>query len=378
LARSLGIPAVLGVKEITGAVQNGDLLVLDGTDGLIIVRPSEELLEEYRRKQQTYTLQSSRLKELAQLPAITRDGLRTVTLCGNISGVRDCSLSVQNGAEGVGLFRTEFLYMDRESLPGEEEQFAVYRDVLKTAAPHPVIIRTLDIGGDKRLPYLHTDEEMNPFLGVRAIRFSFENPDIFKTQLRAILRASSYGKARVMYPMIACLRELRKAKDFLEAAMRELDAEGIPYDRNIEIGIMIEVPAAAVAADRLASEVDFFSIVSNDLIQYTLAADRLNRKLSDLYTPLHPSVLRLIKNVIDAAHKVGKWTGLCGEMAGDEQYAALLLGMGLDEFSMNANALPQVKRVIRGLDYAVAQQLAETALDSDDADDVAGLLEKFR
>ncbi len=377
MARSLEIPAVLGLKDITSAVRTGDMLVVDGTAGIVIVNPDTSQLEEYREKQNAYNLQQIKMRELKHLPAQTKDGLRTVTLCINIGGAQDCESGVKIGAQGVGLFRTEFLYMNRASLPGEDEQFMAYKQALEAMKPYGVIIRTLDIGGDKRLPYLNMQEEMNPFLGFRAIRLCLENPDLFKCQLCAILRASHYGKARIMYPMISGIKELREANRILRQCKEALDAKDIPYDHDIETGMMIEVPSAAIIADKLVDDVDFFSIGSNDLTQYTLAVDRLNQKISDLYKPLNPAVLRLIKHVIDVSHKAGKWTGMCGEMAGEEKYAPLLLGLGLDEFSMSATSLLSVKQVIRNLEYPQAQDLAAKALEMSEPAEVTKLLKGF-
>jgi phosphotransferase system enzyme I (PtsI) len=377
MARSLEIPAVLGLQDITSAVKTGDMLVVDGTAGIVIVNPNDSQLEEYREKEDTYIRQQIKMQELKLLPAQTRDGLRTVSLCINIGGLQDCESGKKMGARGVGLFRTEFLYMDRDSLPSEDEQFVSYKQVLEATGPHGVIIRTLDIGGDKHLPYLDMQEEMNPFLGFRAIRLCLKNPELFKCQLCAILRASHYGKARIMYPMISSKRELREANNILCQCKESLDAKNIPYDHNIEIGMMIEVPSAAIIADKLVDDIDFFSIGSNDLTQYTLAVDRLNQKISDLFKPLNPAILRLVKNVIDVSHNAGKWTGMCGEMAGEEKYTPLLLGLGLDEFSMSATSLLSVKQVIRNLTYPQAQDLAAKALEMSDPAEITELLKGY-
>lgn len=377
MARSLEIPAVVGLTDLYGKAKDGDTVIVDGNAGKVFVNPDKATLEEYERLKAEYLEYRQSLKELKDLPAETRDKSRKVELCANIGTPDDLKGALENGAEGVGLYRTEFLYMDRDSLPTEEEQFEAYKMVAEKMAPRAIIIRTLDIGGDKKLPYLDMPEELNPFLGWRAIRMCLDRPEILKTQLRAILRASHYGKLRIMYPMISRVEEIRRANAILEEARQELGREGIPYDKELQVGIMIELPSAAVIADILAEEVDFFSIGTNDLIQYTLAVDRMNEHISKLYEPLHPAVLRLIKNVIDASHKAGKWTGMCGEMAGDLSATAILLGMGLDEFSMSASSIPQVKKIIRSISYDEAKEIAEKALSMESAQDVKKLLESY-
>lgn len=377
MARSLEIPAVVGLTDIYGKAKDGDTVIVDGNAGKVFVNPDKATLEEYERLKAEYLEYRQSLRELKDLPAETRDKSRKVELCANIGTPDDLKGVLENGAEGVGLYRTEFLYMDRDSLPTEEEQFEAYKMVAEKMAPRAIIIRTLDIGGDKKLPYLDMPEELNPFLGWRAIRMCLDRPEILKTQLRAILRASHYGKLRIMYPMISRVEEIRRANAILEEARQELGREGIPYDKELQVGIMIELPSAAVIADILAEEVDFFSIGTNDLIQYTLAVDRMNEHISKLYEPLHPAVLRLIKNVIDASHKAGKWTGMCGEMAGDLSATAILLGMGLDEFSMSASSIPQVKKIIRSISYDEAKEIAEKALSMESAQDVKKLLESY-
>ncbi len=376
MARSLEIPAVVGLKNITDKVKDGDIVVIDGNDGIVYINPDDSILQKYKKLQQDYLEYRNKLKELKELPAETSDKLRKVEISANIGTPKDVKGAIENGAEGVGLYRTEFLYMDRETLPTEEEQFNAYREVIEKMAPRPIIIRTLDIGGDKKLTYLDMPEELNPFLGWRAIRMCLDRPSILKTQLRAILRASAYGNAKIMYPMVSGTEEVRRANAILNEAKQELKAEGIPFDENLEVGIMVEIPSAAIAADILAKEVDFFSIGTNDLIQYTLAVDRMNEHISYLYEPLHPAVLRLIKNVIDASHKAGKWTGMCGEMAGDTSATAILLGMGLDEFSMSASSIPQVKKIIRSLTYDEAKQIAEKALSMNEADEIRNMVNK--
>lgn len=375
MARSLEIPAVVGLVDISGQAAAGDVIIVDGNKGVVYINPDEKTLKEYEKLKQDYIKYRQELKQLKDLPGETRDRARRVELSANIGTPKDVKGALENGAEGVGLYRTEFLYMDRENLPSEEEQFKAYKEVAESMAPRPIIIRTLDIGGDKKLPYLEMPDELNPFLGWRAIRMCLDRPHILKTQLRAILRASHYGNLKIMYPMVSRAEEIRKANAILEEARQELRAEGIPFDENLEVGIMVEIPSAAVIADILAKEVDFFSIGTNDLIQYTLAVDRMNEHISILYEPLHPAVLRLIKNVIDASHKAGKWTGMCGEMAGDVTAAPILLGMGLDEFSMSASSIPQVKKIIRSLSYDEAKQIAEKALSLERPEEIREMVE---
>ncbi|ADL08180.1 phosphoenolpyruvate--protein phosphotransferase [Thermosediminibacter oceani] len=374
MARSLEIPAVVGLGFLSKEVNDGDTVIIDGNKGIVYVNPDEETLRRYHALRLDYIRYREELKKLRDLPAETRDGARRVELSANIGTPKDVRGALENGAEGIGLYRTEFLYMDRENLPDEEEQFQAYKQVAEAMNPRPVIIRTLDIGGDKKLPSLDMPEELNPFLGWRAIRMCLDRPHILKIQLRAILRASHYGNIKIMYPMISGIDEIRKANAILEEAKNELRQEGVPFDENLEVGIMVEIPSAAVIADILAKEVDFFSIGTNDLIQYTLAVDRMNEKIAHLYEPFHPAVLRLIKNVIDASHKAGKWTGMCGEMAGDPLAAPILLGLGLDEFSMSATSISQVKKVIRSLTYDQAKQIAAKALEMESADEIKKML----
>jgi phosphoenolpyruvate-protein phosphotransferase (PTS system enzyme I) len=373
MARSLEIPAVVGLVDITGRAKNGDKIIIDGNKGLVFLNPDDETMTKYEKLKADYLEYRKTLKELKELPAETSDNARRIEISANIGTPKDVNSAMDNGAEGVGLYRTEFLYMDRDNLPSEEEQYEAYKVVGESMAPRPIIIRTLDIGGDKKLSYLQMPEEMNPFLGWRAIRICLDRTDIFKTQLRAILRASHYGKLRIMYPMISSLSEIKRANVVLNEAKQELRAEGIPFDENIEVGIMIEIPSAAVIADILAKHVDFFSIGTNDLIQYTIAVDRMNENISYLYEPLHPAILRLIKNVIDASHKEGKWTGMCGEMAGDTSATAILLGMGMDEFSMSASSIPLVKKIIRSLTYDKAKEIADKALSLEDPEEIRKL-----
>ncbi|MBC9785202.1 phosphoenolpyruvate--protein phosphotransferase [Heliobacterium chlorum] len=376
MARSMEIPAVLGLGDITVQANKGDPVIVDGNKGIVYLNPDQETEERYRILMKEYGQYLQELKAVKELPAETRDGRRKVELAANIGTPKDCKGALENGAEGVGLFRTEFLYMDRASLPSEEEQFQAYREAAEKMAPYPVIIRTLDVGGDKQLPALEMPDEMNPFLGWRAIRLCLDRTDIFKTQLRAILRASYYGKVRIMYPMISGVKQVRQANQILDSVKTELKGEGIPFDHQVEVGIMIEIPSAALIADLLAKEVDFFSIGTNDLIQYSIAVDRMNERIAHLYDPLHPAVLRLIKNVIDESHKVGIWTGMCGEMAGDEKAVPILLGLGLDEFSMSAASILPVKKVIRSLSYQEAVEIADQAMEMADSESIKAMIQQ--
>jgi len=362
MARSLELPAIVGTERVTAQVAHGDPVILDAINNQFIVNPSAGDIDRLKTEQLDYQAERAALDQLRSLPAETLDG-RRVELCANIGGLHDCAGAERNGAEGVGLFRTEFLFMDRDSLPDEEEQLASYRGVAKAMNGHPVIIRTMDIGGDKDLSYLNLPKEMNPFLGWRAIRICLDRRDILRTQLRAILRASAHGKLRIMFPMIISVEEFRELKGELENYKAELRAEGHDFDEQIEVGVMVETPAAAAIAHHLAKEVDFFSIGTNDLTQYTLAVDRGNEQIAHLYNPMTPSVLTLIKQVIDASHKEGKWTGMCGELAGDEKAALLLLGMGLDEFSMSAISIPGIKKLIRSVNFPEVQTMAAKVLD---------------
>ncbi|WP_041694862.1 phosphoenolpyruvate--protein phosphotransferase [Alicyclobacillus acidocaldarius] len=374
MARSLGIPAVVGLGDITAHVESGQVLAVDGSEGLVVVEPNEEELARFSAQVERQQGERSRLAALRDAESVTPDG-RRVEIAGNIGTPAEVEQVLAQGGEGIGLFRSEFLYMNRETAPTEEEQFAAYKEVAEAMAGRPVIVRTLDVGGDKGIPYLGLPHEDNPFLGYRAIRVCLDQRELFAAQLRAILRASHYGKLRVMFPMIATVEEVRAAKRELEAAKQALREEGVPFDEDIEVGIMIEIPAAAVMADRLAREVDFFSIGTNDLVQYTLACDRLNERISHLYQPLNPSVLRLVKMVIDGAHAEGKWVGMCGELAGDPRATAILLGLGLDEFSMSAGSILKVRDVVRNTRYEDAKALAAQALEADTEADVLKLVE---
>ena len=375
MARSLEIPAVLGLSDITKRVRTGESIIVDGNEGIVIPAPGQATIEEYVDRKNAYEEQMRQLRLLTGAEAVTPDGHRAA-LFSNIGLPADVENALKNGAQGVGLFRTEFLYMDSDSMPDEDKQFAAYKQVLEEMRGRPVVIRTLDIGGDKKLPYLAMEDEMNPFLGLRAIRLCFKEPGLFKTQLRAILRASAYGNAMIMFPMVSSVSEVRQAKAVLDECKRELAEQGVGFDPGVKVGIMVEIPSAALSADVIAKEVDFFSIGTNDLCQYTLAVDRMNAKVSYLYDHLHPAILKLIKMVIDASHKEGIVTAMCGEMAGDDKATALLLGLGLDEFSMSAASLLRVKRAVLNTSVKQARQLAEKALTLESAEAVRELLER--
>ena len=361
MARSLEIPAIVGTKEVTSIAKDGDIIIVDGLSGDVFLNPSEEVVAEYRAKAEAFALQQAEWEKLKDSKTYTKDG-HQVELAANIGTPKDLEGVVNNGAEGVGLYRTEFLYMDSHEMPTEEDQFEAYKAVLEGMNGKPVVVRTMDIGGDKELPYLPLPHEMNPFLGYRAIRISLNEPEMFRTQLRALLRASVYGKLRIMFPMIATLNDFRGAKALLEKEKAKLIAEGVAVSDDIQVGIMIEIPAAAVLAHQFAKEVDFFSIGTNDLIQYTMAADRMNERVSYLYQPYNPSILTLIKHVIDSAHKEGKWAGMCGEMAGDQTAVPLLVGLGLDEFSMSASSVLKTRSLISKLTLSDMQALADKAI----------------
>ncbi|NHC40988.1 phosphoenolpyruvate--protein phosphotransferase [Bacillus sp. MM2020_1] len=361
MARSLEIPAVVGTKTATEEINNGDLVIVDGLKGEVHINPTPELVEQYRKVHEGYEAQKAEWAKLVNEPTVSSDN-HHVELVANIGTPKDLKGVIENGGEGVGLYRTEFLYMGRDQLPTEDEQFESYKAVLEGLTGKPVVVRTLDIGGDKELPYLDLPKEMNPFLGFRAIRLCLEEQDIFRTQLRALLRASIYGNLKIMFPMIATLDEFRAAKALLEEEKQKLLAEGQKVSDEIELGIMVEIPSTAILADQFAKEVDFFSIGTNDLIQYTMAADRMNQRVSYLYQPYSPSILRLVKMVIDASHAEGKWTGMCGEMAGDETAIPLLLGLGLDEFSMSATSILKARSQIRNLKKSDMEKLAQEVL----------------
>lgn len=369
MARSMEIPAVVGTKESTKQINNGDLIIVDGLKGLVHINPTPEAIAEYKEEHRKFEEQKAEWAKLVNEKSVTADG-HHVELAANIGTPKDLKGVVENGGEGVGLYRTEFLYMGRDQLPTEEEQFESYKAVLEGMSGKPVVVRTLDIGGDKELPYLNLPKEMNPFLGFRAIRLCLEEQGMFRTQLRALLRASTYGNLKIMFPMIATLDEFRQGKAILEEEKQKLVSEGVQVADNIEIGIMVEIPSTAVMAEQFAKEVDFFSVGTNDLIQYTMAADRMNERVSYLYQPYNPAILRLVKMVIDAAHKEGKWAGMCGEMAGDETAIPLLLGLGLDEFSMSATSILKARSQISRLNKKDMEALAERALHMNTAEEV--------
>ena len=361
MARSLEIPAVVGTKTVTESIKDGDIVIIDGLGGNIIINPDEETLASYNEKGMKFKQQKEEWKLLKNAETVTKDG-KHIELAANIGTPKDLVGVIENGAEAVGLYRTEFLYMDSADFPTEEEQFNAYKEVLEGMEGKPVIVRTMDIGGDKELPYLELPEEMNPFLGYRAIRICLAEPEMFRTQLRALLRASVFGKLRIMFPMIATLNEFREAKKILEEEKAKLIQENVAVSEEIEVGIMVEIPAAAVLAHQFAKEVDFFSIGTNDLIQYTMAADRMNQQVSYLYQPYNPSILTLIKHVIDSSHAEGKWTGMCGEMAGDQTAVPLLVGLGLDEFSMSASSVLKTRSLMSKLDSTEMKKLADKAI----------------
>ncbi|SEN20097.1 phosphoenolpyruvate--protein phosphotransferase [Terribacillus saccharophilus] len=373
MARSLEIPAVVGTKSITSSAANDVMIIVDGIEGTVIIDPTEDELATYRAKQEAFEQQKQEWAKLKNEPTITTDGVH-VELVANIGTPEDVIGVQNNGGEGVGLYRTEFLYMGKSELPSEDEQFESYKAVLENMGDKPVVVRTLDIGGDKELSYLQLPKEMNPFLGYRAIRLCLERDDIFRVQLRALLRASVYGNLKIMFPMIATLEEFRQAKAILLEEKDKLVADGVSVSDSIEIGIMVEIPSTAVAAKQFAKEVDFFSVGTNDLIQYTMAADRMNERVSYLYQPYHPAILNLVHNVIEAAHAEGKWAGMCGEMAGDAIAIPLLLGLGLDEFSMSATSILPARTQITKLSKAEMQELSQEALTLSTADEVEQLV----
>ena len=370
MARTLEIPAVMGVGDIESFV-DGDKAVVLGTDGIVEMNPSDVDWDEYTNQAAAFQEELKRLRESANLEATTTDG-HHVELFGNIGKAKDAKNALTMGAQGIGLYRTEFLYMENDELPAEDVQFEEYKKVAQDMKGKPVIIRTMDIGGDKELKCLDLPSEMNPFLGYRAIRISLNRPDIFKVQLRALLRASAFGDIHIMYPMIASVEEVKQANAMLDECKEELTAEGKEFNKDIKVGIMIEVPAAAVISPILAKYVDFFSIGTNDLCQYTLAVDRMNEAIGSLYQPLHPGVIRLIKHVIDASHEQGKFTGMCGELASDPVATMILLGLGLDEFSMTASSIPLIKNILRSVSKAECEEVANKALTMDTAEEITG------
>ncbi|HCY6139530.1 TPA: phosphoenolpyruvate--protein phosphotransferase [Staphylococcus aureus] len=376
MSRSLEIPAIVGTKSITQEVKQGDMIIVDGLNGDVIVNPTEDELIAYQDKRERYFADKKELQKLRDADTVTVDGVHA-ELAANIGTPNDLPGVIENGAQGIGLYRTEFLYMGRDQMPTEEEQFEAYKEVLEAMNGKRVVVRTLDIGGDKELSYLNLPEEMNPFLGYRAIRLCLAQQDIFRPQLRALLRASVYGKLNIMFPMVATINEFREAKAILLEEKENLKNEGHDISDDIELGIMVEIPATAALADVFAKEVDFFSIGTNDLIQYTLAADRMSERVSYLYQPYNPSILRLVKQVIEASHKEGKWTGMCGEMAGDETAIPLLLGLGLDEFSMSATSILKARRQINGLSKNEMTELANRAVDCATQEEVIELVSNY-
>lgn len=379
MARSLEIPAIVGTKEITDKVKAGDILAVNGIIGDVIIDPTDAEKSEFEAEAKAYADQKAEWDKLKNAETVTADG-KHVELAANIGTPKDLEGVHKNGGEAVGLYRTEFLYMDSSDFPTEEDQYQAYKAVLEGMEGKPVVVRTMDIGGDKELPYLTLPHEMNPFLGYRALRISLSElgDGMFRTQMRALLRASVHGNLRIMFPMVATLKEFRAAKAIFEDEKQKLVNEGVEVSNDIQVGIMIEIPAAAVLADKFAKEVDFFSVGTNDLIQYTMAADRMNERVSYLYQPYNPSILRLIKNVIDAAHAEGKWAGMCGEMAGDQTAVPLLLGMGLDEFSMSATSILKTRSLMKHLDTTKMAELADRALkECDTMEEVVALVEEY-
>ncbi len=373
MARSLEIPAVVRCAGILEAAKHGDIVILDALEGEVILNPDDALIQKYEAKAKAYVEEKEALKVLKTAKSISTDG-HQVELAGNIGGVKDVEGVLNNGGEGVGLFRTEFLYMNADHFPTEDEQFEAYKEVLTNMGGRKVVVRTLDIGGDKKLSYFQFPEEMNPFLGYRAIRLCLDRTDIFRTQLRALIRASVFGKLCIMFPMIATVKEFRDAKAIFNEEKANLIKEGVKVADNIEVGMMVEIPAAAVNADNFAKEADFFSIGTNDLIQYTMAADRMSEHVSYLYQPYNPSILRLVKATIDGAHKEGKWAGMCGEMAGEPYAVPLLLGLGLDEFSMSATSILKARKMVTSLNKADCAKLAEEAIQLSTAEEVLALV----
>ncbi|MED4787451.1 phosphoenolpyruvate--protein phosphotransferase [Bacillus atrophaeus] len=375
MARSLEIPAVVGTKTATGTIQNGVTVIVDGINGDVIIDPSADTVKKYEEKHSAYMAQKAEWAKLVNEPTVSKDG-HHVELAANIGTPEDVKGVLENGGEAVGLYRTEFLYMGREQLPTEDEQFDAYKAVLERMEGKSVVVRTLDIGGDKELPYLELPKEMNPFLGYRAIRLCLDEQEIFRTQLRALLRASTYGNLKIMFPMIATVNEFREAKAILLEEKEKLVQAGQVVSEDIEVGMMVEIPSTAVIADQFAKEVDFFSIGTNDLIQYTMAADRMNERVAYLYQPYNPAILRLITLVIEAAHKEGKWVGMCGEMAGDEIAIPILLGLGLDEFSMSATSILPARTQISKLSKKEAESFKEKILSMSTTEEVVAFVKE--
>lgn len=376
MARSLEIPAIVGTGNITQTAKNNDFIILDSINNQIFINPSDKLINEKKTIEKKYFFKKNNLIKLKNLNAVTTDG-HQIKIGANIGNVQDIDSAKKNGAECIGLYRTEFLFMDRNELPTEDEQFQAYQEIAKSMKNSSVIIRTMDIGGDKDLPYMNLPKEDNPFLGWRAIRILIDRKEILNAQLKAILRASAFGKIYILFPMIISVEEIRILKNEIKKIQNELNQNNIKFDKNIKIGIMIETPASAIIAEYLIKEVDFFSIGTNDLTQYTLAVDRGNDLISHLYNPISPSVLKLIKKVIDISHKYGKWTSMCGELAGDERVTALLIGMGLDEFSMSATSILKIKKIIRSISFSKSQKLAKKVLNVVTSEEIFHLLNKF-
>jgi phosphotransferase system enzyme I (PtsI) len=377
MAKSLEIPAVVGIESATREVRDGDFLVVDGNQGVVVINPTPAEIQKYKQEQVRQLESTKRLKRFRDLPCVTTDG-RAVELAANIELPSETVSVLSHGADGIGLYRTEFLFLNRSDLPSEEEQYQAYKKVVLEMGKKPVIIRTFDLGGDKFLSHLEMPHEMNPFLGWRAIRFCLARPDIFKGQLRAILRASVHGKLRMMYPMISGVGEVREANKLLEEARSELRSRRIPYDEKMEVGAMIEIPSAALTCDIIAPEVDFFSIGTNDLIQYSIAVDRINEKIAYLYEPAHPGVLRLLRMIVDTGHANKIWVGMCGEMAGDPMLTPILLGLGLDEISVSPVMLPEIKRIIRSMSFKESKAMSDFALSLSSGIEVLNYLKEKR
>jgi phosphotransferase system enzyme I (PtsI) len=363
----------VGLQNLTSQVEDGDFVIVDGNKGVVVVDPLPQTLKQYQQLKEGYEVFQKSLEELRQFTASTPDG-HQITLAANIENLSELDETERHGAEGIGLFRTEFLFMNRKELPPEEEQYRVYKDLATKTGMNPAIIRTLDLGGDKFLPNFDPSHEKNPFLGLRAIRLCLKEPEIFKTQLRAILRAAAHGPLKIMFPMICTVMEIREAKIILNQCIQQLKREGQVFRPGVEIGAMIEIPSAAITADILIQEVDFLSIGTNDLIQYSLAVDRVNESVAYLYDPLNPAVLRLIQMTVEACHKAGKWVGMCGEMGGDPQIVPLLLGMGLDELSVSVSVIPEIKKVIRMMPFGLAKEISQEALQLKTSDEVYKLI----
>ncbi len=379
VAQGLEIPAVVGLKDITHKVKQGMTIIVDGNLGLVILEPSEETIANYEREYEIQITNRRELEKLKDLPAVTLDG-KEVVLGANIENSEEVKSALKHGANAIGLYRSEFMFLSRTTMPTEEEHFQSYSKVAKMMMPYDVIIRTIDLGGDKiaKLGLMDVAREENPFMGLRAIRFCLKYPEIFKAQLKGILRASVYGKLKIMYPMISRVSEIQEANKILEQAKKELIQEGKPFKNDIEVGVMIEVPSAAIISDLIAKEVDFLSIGTNDLIQYTMAVDRVNADVAHLYTPMHPAILRLLKQIIDSAHEAGKDVGMCGEMAGDPAYTIVLLGLGLDEFSMSAVQIPKVKKIIRTVTRQKAKNLVDNLLKCCTIKEFDTVMKKFK